>query len=328
MPIIEARNLCKTFQYYKKEVGFKNSIRNLVHREMLEKQAVNDVSFSIEQGEIVGFLGPNGAGKTTTLKMLSGIIHPTSGSAKVLDYVPWERKNKFKMQFSIVMAQKSQLWIDLPAIDSFHLNKYIYEIDEADFNKTVYELAEILDVKHLLPVQVRRLSFGEKMKMEIIASLLHNPKVIFLDEPTIGLDLVSQIKVRDFFAYLNHTKKATVLLTSHNMADISQLCPRVVIINEGRLLYDGDIGKLSQSMDKKIIRLTLSRDVTNDSLAGYGMIIQNDNQQIRLEVEQKRLQEVAKAMLDALPLVDFTVEDIPIEQSIASFYEKRTDRGI
>jgi len=194
LSLIEVSNLSKSFSYYKKEVGLKHSIKNLIKREKLVKEAVKNISFTIERGEVIGFLGPNGAGKTTTLKMLSGILYPTSGNARVLDQVPWERHKIYKRNFSIVMGQKSQLWWDLPASESLNLNKHIYEIEDSDYTKIVDEMSELLDVKELLNIQVKRLSLGERMKMEIIASLIHQPKVIFLDEPTIGLDLISQKK--------------------------------------------------------------------------------------------------------------------------------------
>ena len=202
MEIIRVDNLSKSFSYYKKEIGLKSSFKNLLHREKLTRDAVRGISFELQEGEIVGFLGPNGAGKTTSLKMLSGILFPTGGTASVMGYVPWERKKEFKKSFSIVMGQKSQLWWDLPANESLHLNKYIYEIPDRDYSRTLEELSELLDVKDLLKVQVRRLSLGERMKMELIASLIHKPKVMFLDEPTIGLDIVSQKRIREFIRSL------------------------------------------------------------------------------------------------------------------------------
>jgi ABC-type uncharacterized transport system, ATPase component len=257
--VIAVKDLAKSFDYYKKETGLRNSVKNLFHREKLVKQAVKGITFEIAEGEIVGFLGPNGAGKTTSLKMLSGILYPTSGSASVLGYTPWERKKVFKKQFSIVMGQKGQLWWDLPASESLLLNKYIYEINDKDFYNTLEELSELLGVRDLMNVQVRRLSLGERMKMELIASLIHRPKVLFLGEPTIGLDIISQKKIRDFLKYFNQQTKTTVILTSHYMNDIEDLCKRVIIINEGALVFDGELKKVNDLFNqKKLITLKLS----------------------------------------------------------------------
>lgn len=322
MPIIEVENLSKQFSYYKKDVGLKSSIKNLFNREALYKQAVKDVSFTVEEGEIVGFLGPNGAGKTTTLKMLSGIIYPTGGSASVLGYKPWERKKQFKQQFAIVMGQKNQLWWDLPANESLHLNKCIYEVSDHDFKMTVEELSELLDVKDLLKVQVRRLSLGERMKMELIAALLHKPKVIFLDEPTIGLDILSQKKIRDFFKYYNQQNKMTIILTSHYMNDIVDLCKRTVIINEGSVVYDGDLAKINAMLDeKKIVKVTLSSSVSQADLMRFGAIKEYGGLEVTLEMDKNNCRNKIKSMLDHLPIVDFTLEDIPIEEGIAVLYQ-------
>ncbi|WP_042159263.1 ABC transporter ATP-binding protein, partial [Paenibacillus gorillae] len=224
MSFISVKNLSKQYDYYEKEVGLKNSLKNLIFRKKLVKEAVTDISFEIEKGEIIGFLGPNGAGKTTTLKMLSGILYPTSGEVIIGGYKPWEREKKFKMLFSIIMGNKGQLNWDLPANESLYLTKCIYEIDDVRYKRTVEELSELLDVKSLMKVQVRRLSLGERMKMELIASLLHSPEVLFLDEPTIGLDVISQKKIREFFKYYNSKEKTTIILTSHYTADVEDLC--------------------------------------------------------------------------------------------------------
>ena len=213
--MISVNNLRKEFSYYKKGAGLQGSLNNLFHRQMLTKEAVKDVSFSVEKGEMMALLGPNGAGKTTTLKLLSGILYPTSGEVLVNGFVPWERKNEFKRSFAIVMGQKNQLWWDLPASDSLYLNKCIYDVDDREYKKTVDELSELLGVRELMNIQVRRLSLGERMKMEILAALIHRPGILFLDEPTIGLDIVSQQKIRDFLHYYNEQTKTTIILTSH-----------------------------------------------------------------------------------------------------------------
>src|ERR1700760_649240 len=247
MPAIEVNGLTKTFQTYKKQPGFAGAIRGLFHRQYEQTLAVNDVRFTIEPGEFVGFLGPNGAGKTTTLKMLAGLLYPTSGSAKVLGHTPWERHDDYRRQFALVLGQKNQLWWDLPARESLELNAKIYGIPQDRFDRTVGELTELLGVREKLNVSVRELSLGERMKMELIASLLHQPKVLFLDEPTIGLDVTSQKTVRDFIRRHNAEHKTTILLTSHYMADIQELCERVIIIDHGKLFFDG---KLNEIVDR------------------------------------------------------------------------------
>ncbi|HEX2927565.1 MAG TPA: ATP-binding cassette domain-containing protein [Ruminiclostridium sp.] len=323
MSLIEVNNLCKEFSYYKKEVGLKNSLKNLFNRETLVKNAVNDVSFEIEEGEIVGFLGPNGAGKTTTLKMLSGILYPTSGSARVLGYCPWERKKEFKKRFSVVMGQKNQLWWDLPANESFELSKYIYEVNDKDFRSIVGELSEILDVKDLLGVQVRRLSLGERMKMELIAALIHRPSVIFLDEPTIGLDVASQKKIREFLKYYNSNKKTTIILTSHYMGDIEDLCKRSIIINDGKIVYDGELNKINDLFsEKKLIKINLENSVQKHEIEQFGQIVSSEDTKVTIEVAKQDLKIISQDILKSLPILDFNIEDIPIEDGILLLYSK------
>ncbi len=324
MEAISVRGLSKSFEYYEKEAGLKSSLKNLFHREKLVREAVKSISFSIDEGEIVGFLGPNGAGKTTTLKMLSGILFPTGGEATVLGYVPWERKKHFKMNFSIVMGQKSQLWFDLPAVESFRLNQSIYEIDDRSFQATLDELTELLDVRDMLKVQVRRLSLGERMKMELIAALLHKPKVMFLDEPTIGLDIISQRKIRDFIRFYNEQTKTTVILTSHYMTDIEALCKRMILINQGRLVFDGDLARVNDLFsEKKILRLQLSDPPDAAILARFGEVKSCAGLEATLEIQKDRVKEVAKEILDTLPVIDFTMEDIPVEEGIALLYQRQ-----
>jgi ABC-2 type transport system ATP-binding protein len=322
--IISVKHLSKSFDYYKKELGLKNSIKNLFRREKLTKEAVNQISFDIEAGEMVGFLGPNGAGKTTTLKMLSGILHPTTGQASVMGFIPWERKKAFKMQFAIVMGNKAQLWWDLPANESLYLTKCIYEIEDQTYKKTLAEMTELLDVKELLNVQVRRLSLGERMKMELIAALLHKPRLIFLDEPTIGLDILSQKKIREFLKYYNQEKKATVILTSHYMDDVEDLCKRVIIINQGRIVFDGDLMRVNELFtETKIIRLQLSVRVSQELLAKFGRVKEHAEFTATLEVPRIVLKERSKAILDQLPVVDFNIEDIPVEEGIALLFQRQ-----
>ena len=272
---------------------------------------------------MIGFLGHNGAGKTTTLKMLSGILYPTGGRIEVDGFVPWERKNEFKRRISIVMGQKNQLWWDLPASDSFYLNKCIFGVDDGAYRDIVTELSELLDVKELLNVQVRRLSLGERMKMEILAALIHRPDILFLDEPTIGLDILSQKKIREFLKIYNEKQKTTVIITSHYMADIEALCDRAVIINQGMLVYDGKLGEINQILGKrKLLTVKASAAVEAGAWEAYGTVREISAAGAVLEVPQEKVKEVLSALLSGLPVEDFTVKEIPIEEGIARFYQK------
>lgn len=323
MSIIQTKELVKNYDYYEKELGFANSVKNMFHREKLIREAVKGISLEIEEGEIVGFIGPNGAGKTTTLKMLSGILYPTSGTALVNGYIPWERKKQFKMNFSIVMGQKSQLNWDLPANESLYLNQCIYEVSDIDYKKNLEELIEVLGAKELLKVQVRRLSLGERMKMELIAALIHKPKIIFLDEPTIGLDLISQKKIREFIQYYNVQNNATIILTSHYINDIETLCRRTAIINHGNLVYDGDLNKINERFSQnKIIKVQFSKTIQENELTQYGTVKQYDGISVVLEVNKHDMRNCAKKILDDLPVIDLNIEDTPIEEAISYIYQK------
>ena len=322
MSIIEVNDLFKEYSYYEKEEGLRGAVGSFFRREKLTKRAVDHISFDIKQGEIVGFLGPNGAGKTTTLKMLSGILHPTSGEIKIMGYVPWERRKAYKMQFAIVMGQKSQLWWDLPASESLYLNKCIYEISDKAYAMKLDELSTLFDVKHLLKIPVRRLSLGERMKFEIMASLIHTPKVIFLDEPTIGLDILSQNKIIEFFKYYNEQEKTTIILTSHYTKDIEALCHRSIIINHGKLVYDGKLDEMNKELGKrKKIHLRFSQWTDKEKLLAYGKLIEWTGFEARVQVEQKDIQKVLSKMLSDIEITDFTVEDIPLEEEIARLYQ-------
>src|SRR3990167_6713671 len=268
-------HLKKYYQVHKKEPGFMGSIKSLVSRKYESVKAVDDISFDIAAGELVGFIGPNGAGKTTTLKCLSGLLWPTQGSVSVLGYTPFERKTAFLKQIALVMGQKNQLWWDLPAAETFLLNKEIYEIADDEYKKTRNELVDLLEVEHLLKIQVRKLSLGERMKMELIAALIHSPKVLFLDEPTIGLDVVMQKKMRDFIQEYNELKKSTILLTSHYMEDVRQLARRVIIIDHGKILYDGKLDQLVKKFAKyKVLSVVLETYVPPDKLKEVGELVE------------------------------------------------------
>lgn len=321
MAIIETEDLCRNFEYYEKEAGLGASLRNLFRRKALVKRAVKDVRFSIEEGSTVGFLGPNGAGKTTTLKMLSGIMHPSSGEARVLGHVPWQRKKEFRMRVSIVMGQRSQLWPDLPALESFDLNRAIYEIDRSAYRRTLDELVSVFGVQEQLKVQVRRLSLGERMKMEIIAALLHRPAVLFLDEPTIGLDIVSQRAIRDLVKGLRQGFGTTVMLTSHYLSDIEDLCERIILINGGSIVYDGPLAGVNATLaDRKVVRLVLSEPVAEARLSGYPGFKAVEDESAVFEVKRSEVRAFSRRALDELPVVDLTIEDVPIEEGIARLY--------
>ena len=321
--MITVEHLKKEFTYYKKMTGIKGSLHNIFHRESLTKEAVRDISFTVEKGEMIGFLGPNGAGKTTTLKMLSGILYPTDGKVEVDGFVPWERKNEFKRRISVVMGQKNQLWWDLPASDSFYLNKCIFGVDDGSYRDIITELSELLDVKELLNVQVRRLSLGERMKMEILAALIHRPDILFLDEPTIGLDILSQKKIREFLKIYNEQWKTTVIITSHYMADIEALCDRAVIINQGQLVYDGKLGDINRLLGRrKLLSVKTSGTVAPEAWKTFGMVREVSQAGAVLEVPQEKVKEVLTSILSGLQVEDFTVTEIPIEEGIARFYQK------
>ena len=325
MPALEVHGLTKAFRTYKKLPGFSGAVRGLFHRQYEQTFAVKDVTFNVDEGELVGFLGPNGAGKTTTLKMLAGLLHPTSGSARVLNYIPWERRDGYRRQFALLLGQKNQLWWDLPARESLELNARIYGIARDAFEKTVDELTSLLAVKDKLNVMVRELSLGERMKMELIAALLHQPKVLFLDEPTIGLDVVSQKTVREFLRDHNAKRKTTILLTSHYMADIQALCRRVIIIDHGTIFFDGQLNDIiDRFADFKVITISCegSRDCPADSLAKYGEVVEQAAGTIKLKVKRDRVIPVCKALLDELPVTDIDIEEVPIEDIIRQLFAR------
>jgi len=325
MPAIQVTGLTKTFRTYKKQPGFRGAVKGLFRRHYEQTFAVKDVNFQVEPGELVGFLGPNGAGKTTTLKMLAGLLYPTSGSARVLDYIPWEREDGYRRQFALLLGQKNQLWWDLPARESLDLNAKIYGISSEILERTIAEMTELLDVKDKLNVSVRELSLGERMKMELIASLLHQPKVLFLDEPTIGLDVVSQKTVREFLREHNAKHKTTILLTSHYMTDIQELCKRVIIIDHGTIFFDGPLSEiLDRFADFKLITIQCegAANCSADHLAKYGEIVEQKPGTIQLKVKRDRVIAVCKALLDELPVSDIDIQEVPIEEVIRRIFAR------
>ena len=325
MPVIEVSGLTKSFRTYKKQPGFRGALRGLFKREYETVAAVSDVGFQIEPGELVGFLGPNGAGKTTTLKMLAGLLYPTSGAAKVLGYVPWERHDGYRRQFALLLGQKNQLWWDLPARESLELNAKIYGIPNDRFERTVTDMTDLLQVRDKLNVSVRELSLGERMKMDLIAALLHQPKVLLLDEPTIGLDVVSQKTVREFLRRYNQTHQTTILLTSHYMADIQALCQRVIIIDHGKIFFDGRLGDVvDRFADFKHITIHCDgADVCPaDSLARYGEVIERTAETVKLKVKRDRVIPACKGLLDELPVRDIDIEEVPIEDVIRQIFAR------
>jgi ABC-2 type transport system ATP-binding protein len=320
---IEVHGLSKIFRTYRKQPGFKGAVKGLFRRKYEAVPAVQEVSFRMATGELVGFLGPNGAGKTTTLKMLAGLLYPSSGSARVLNYVPWERQDGYRRQFALLLGQKNQLWWDLPARESLELNARIYGIPKTDFERRLDELTELLRVKDKLSVMVRELSLGERMKMELIAALLHRPKVLFLDEPTIGLDVVSQQTVREFLREYNATYKTTVLLTSHYMADIRALCRRVIIIDHGKIFFDGELSEVvDRFADFKVITIQTSAagGLVEVELSRYGEVMEQNPQQFKLKVKRDRVIAVCKELLDDLPVSDIDIQEVPIEDVIRQIF--------
>ena len=314
-PAIHIHDLHKTYLVSEREAGVAAALRSLARRRTQKVRAVDGISFDLAPGEIVGFLGPNGAGKTTTLKMLSGLLHPTSGAVTVLGYVPSKRERDFLRQITLVMGQRNQLVWDIPAADSFELNRAIYRLPAADYRRTLDEVTDLLELGPLLRKPVRNLSLGERMKCEIAAALLHRPQVVFLDEPTIGLDVTMQRRIRGFISEYNRRAGATVLLTSHYMADVEALCRRVVVIHHGKLLFDGDLSKLVQRFTAhKTIVVQLGD--CRDDLGAYGEVVSCEEGYATLRVPKGETARVTERILADLPVIDLTVEDPPIEEVI------------
>jgi ABC-2 type transport system ATP-binding protein len=314
--------LIKNFEVTDKEPGLSGTLKSLFSPKKKIVHALRGISFTITPGELVGFIGPNGAGKTTTLKTLSGLLYPTGGFIEVLEHDPWQRKAEFLKQISLVMGQKNQLWWDLPAIETFELNRAIYEIPKREYENNLNELVDLLGTKKILNTPVRKLSLGQRMKMELTAALLHGPKVLFLDEPTIGLDLVAQQKMRDFIYEYNKKYGATILLTSHNMDDLINLARRVIVINEGKLLFDGALEDLVQRFAKeKIISVTLSSEDDIKKIESIGKIKKMAFPEVTLSVPRAATAVAAAELLQNFPVEDLTIEEVPIEDIIRKVFK-------
>jgi len=321
MSIIQIDQLTKSYRVYQKKEGLLESVRGLFHRDYKTVEAVRGISLRVEPGEFVAFLGPNGAGKTTTLKLLSGVIYPTRGTASVMGFVPWKRDMEYRRRFALVMGQKNQLWWDLPAQESFRLHQQIYAIDRTSFDSNLSELTSLLDVQKLLGRPVRELSLGERMKMELIAALLHTPDVLFLDEPTIGLDVIAQRNIQQFLKHYQEERQITILLTSHYMKDVSALCQRVVVIAQGIIQYDGSLSGIIDSFSgSKVIQLQLGIEQAASGLERFGEILKTDMPRVSIRVPRANVSRVLAEILNTYTVDDVAVEDPPLEEVIASLF--------
>lgn len=319
--VISLSNLTKIYKVAQKDPGIGGTFRSLFHRTYKDVPAVNGISFEIKSGELVGFIGPNGAGKTTTLKCLSGLLYPTLGKVSVLGFTPFDRKKEFLKQISLVMGQKNQLWWDLPAVDTFLLNKEIYEISDKIYHETLDELVTLLDVSSLLKTQVRKLSLGQRMKMELIAALIHRPRVLFLDEPTIGLDVIMQKNLRDFISEYNKRYQATIILTSHYMDDVKELCKRVIIIDQGKILYDGLLENIVRKFATfKHLTLLLEKPVDVQKLKQFGQIIQYSYPKVVFKIPRSKSNKAAAQLLQKFPVADLNIEELEIEDIIREVF--------
>lgn len=327
--MIEVENLCKSFWVHRKEPGLWGSVRSLVYRKKEEKRAVESVSFQVREGEIVGLIGANGAGKTTLVKMLAGIVHPSSGTARVLGYEPWKRDDRLRRQMALIMGQKAQLWWDLPAADGFLLLRDIYGIAPEQLEKDLDDLVELLDVRDQIHIPIRRLSLGERMKMELIAALLHSPKVVYLDEPTIGLDLAAQRAVREFILSYRTRRRPAMLVTSHYMDDIERLCERMLILRDGKLVYDGSRRQVIERFARfKLVTVQLRRPL-QDGDAAYierlGKRLESDRNTLRLEVDRHQVASVASSLTARFDVADLSIEEEPLAHVIERLQRARQE---
>jgi len=321
---IKVKNISKSFKTYSRDPGLKGAFKSFFNRQYTDFHALKNINLNIGEGEILGILGENGAGKTTLIKLMVGLLHPTNGNIKVNNYIPWDRKYDFLKMITVVMGQKNQLWWDIPASESFLLNKRIYQIDDKIYNQILNEMVELLDVKDKLNTQVRRLSLGERMKMEIIASLLHRPTIIMLDEPTLGLDVMSQSKIREFVKYYNQQYNATFIITSHYMNDIDSMCKRVFVMNKGEGLYDGDFSDLVNKINptKKLIYTfdqIPSNDIINHLQSQFDFRLENN--MLIAQLDDNLLNNLLKELFQVTNSQSFVIEDLPVEETMRSFFE-------
>ncbi len=322
--VIIVDRLTKNFEVVEKEKGLIGSVKRLFSPKKKIIKALKGISLSLEEGELVGFIGPNGAGKTTTLKILSGLLYPTSGFVQVLGYNPWERKAEFLKSISLVMGQKNQLWWDLPAIETLELNKAIYEIPTKEYQETLDNLVSLLEVEKILKIPVRHLSLGQRMRLELLAALIHNPKILFLDEPSIGLDVVAQQEVRDFIFEYNRLNKATILLTSHNMGDLVNLVKRVIVIDKGEIFFDGELNNLVEKFAKeRVINVYFTKDVDFKKLGEIGKVQSFDYPKASILVPREASSVAAAELLQNFPVADLTIEEEPIEKVIRRVFKRK-----
>lgn len=323
-PIIVVKDLKKTYKTHKREQGLKNAIKSLFRREYETKHALKGISFEIEKGEILGFIGPNGAGKSTTIKVLSGVLYPSSGEVRVMGFIPWKDRVEYVKNIGVVFGQKEQLWWDLPAVDTFYLHKELYDIPEKVFKKRMAHMVKIMRVEDIMKTPVRDMSLGERMKCKIIAALLHNPKLVFLDEPSIGLDIVSKERLRDFIIDVNKKYGTTFLITTHDMQDIEKLCKRIIIINNGEIVCDS----LLESIKKNYVKNKIIEVKSEDSLVDFKLngckIIDRKKYQIKIELDLKKqkIKNVIDYILSHFDVADIIIKDPPIEEIIKKIYEK------
>jgi len=321
--VIALKNVTKHYQVYKKEEGLRGSMKALFKRDYTTVKAVDDISFELYAGELVGFIGPNGAGKTTTLKMLSGLLYPTSGEIDILGYRPYDKKTNFLKSISFVMGQKNQLWWDIPAIESFNLNKEIYDVPEKRYREVVDELVGLLDLKNVLHQQVRRLSLGERMKCELVAALVYTPKVLFLDEPTLGLDVVMQKKIREFIKTYNKKYGATVILTSHYMDDVEEICDRIIMIDHGKLMFDGAIGKLAETYaNYKTLVIIFNSPVERNDLERLGDVQEFEYPRAVIRVRREKTSSIAAELLQKFDIDDVNINEPELEDIIRMLFTK------
>lgn len=321
MPCVEVRKLTKEFRSPEKDPGLWGAVKSLAHRRWKTTRAVDGISFDIQDGELVGFLGVNGAGKTTTLKMLSGLLYPTSGQALVLGHTPAKRQASFQKRFSLVMGQRTQLWWEIPAQETFRLNQAIYGLSETEYRRNLDELVSLLELSECLSVPVKKLSLGQRMRAELAVALLHRPSLLLLDEPTLGLDVVMQKKVRSFIREYNKRSNSTILLTSHNMDDVVELCPRVIIIERGVLLYDGSLSDLVRKYaSHKIITVIFEREVLSPDLKAIGKVLESGPLRASIEVPRREVSKAASALLQSFPVADVTIEEASIDDIVRQIF--------